>query len=245
MSDPKPDPIPPAEAPPAEQAAPPGKAPEMSPADCAAQLAARFPALFGTERPQPIKLRIQADIQQRAPGVFTRKTLSLFLHRHTTSTAYLRALVAATQRVDLNGAPAGDIADEHRAAAQAELERRQAIVAERRAAERAARAPAPRRPRDGEPQRAARGARPKPQAPQRPPTAPRPPRPARPEAAPPRPEAALDADTQARRERAALLRAWESSPLTKANFCALKRIAEAELDAALAMARQEHGGPSR
>ena len=36
-----------------------------------------------------------------------------------------------------------------------------------------------------------------------------------------------------------LLRAFEASPLSKANFCTLKRISEAELDAALAQARSE------
>jgi hypothetical protein len=43
----------------------------------------------------------------------------------------------------------------------------------------------------------------------------------------------------AQRERALLLRAFEASPLSKANFCALKRISEAELDTALAQARSE------
>ncbi len=43
----------------------------------------------------------------------------------------------------------------------------------------------------------------------------------------------------AQRERALLLRAFEASPLSKANFCTLKRISEAELDAALVQARSE------
>jgi hypothetical protein len=51
-------------------------------------------------------------------------------------------------------------------------------------------------------------------------------------------------DDPARRERALLLRTYEASPLTKANFCVLKRITEAELDAQLALARQERG-PAR
>jgi len=42
-----------------------------------------------------------------------------------------------------------------------------------------------------------------------------------------------------RRERALLLRAYESSTLTRANFCALKRMTEADLEALLAQARQE------
>ena len=45
----------------------------------------------------------------------------------------------------------------------------------------------------------------------------------------------------AQRERAMLLRAFESSPLSKANFCVLKRMKEAELDALLAQARAERG----
>jgi ProP effector len=43
----------------------------------------------------------------------------------------------------------------------------------------------------------------------------------------------------AQRERALLLRAFEASPLSKANFCTLKRISESELDAALTQARAE------
>jgi hypothetical protein len=57
----------------------------------------------------------------------------------------------------------------------------------------------------------------------------------------PRPPALAPAEIEARRERAALLRAYESSTLTKANFCVLKRVSEADLDAALAQARQERG----
>ena len=279
--------------------------PEMSPAECGARLAALFPALFGTEGPRkPIKLRIQADLQVRAPGMFSKRVLGMFLSRYTTTTAYLRALSTATQRIDLDGQPAGDIAEEHRAAALAELERRREIVAARRAAERAAARP-PRGERSaGEP-----GARPERVRHLGPPlregeAAPseRPPRPARsgppvergagprPERRPddrrpgarseraargdrghpdhrqagrpvnrhvdrhadrrPPPQAAghalaLPAEAPpeitdpAQRERAMLLRQFESSPLTKANFCVLKRITEAELDAQLAQARAE------
>jgi hypothetical protein len=259
-----------------------------------------FPALFGTQGPpKPIKLRIQADLQQRAPGLFTRKALSIVLHRHTTSTPYLKALVAAPTRFDLDGQPAGDIAEEHRQAAREEVERRRAVVAARRAAEGQARNPreprepsAPREPREGI---GAPGRRP-PRGPQgaheprgdREPRGPhearesrsaRPARPASPagnrpdrrgpaqgaaprrDARPPRQDAGLDAardtarprpqpealahsalpEDPARRERALLLRTYEASPLTKANFCVLKRITEAELDAQLALARQERG----
>jgi hypothetical protein len=294
--------------------------PEPSPAQCAARLAELFPALFGPDAPpKPIKLRIQADLQQRAPGQFTRKALSVVLHRHTTTTPYLKALVAAPTRFDLDGQPAGEIAEEHRQAAREEVERRRAIVAARRAAEAQARGPrSPRPPRAQPPggatgeglagapgaldapgqaqpprqERAAREGGPGPGG--RPPRAPREfrelrePRPAREPGAPtdrharpdrpdrpghrgpdrahgpqrearpprqdlraegPRPRPHLEAphapapsplpDDPARRERALLLRTYESSSLTKANFCVLKRISEAELDAQLELARQE------
>ncbi len=59
---------------------------------------------------------------------------------------------------------------------------------------------------------------------------------------PPVPEsqapAALPVDP-AQRERVLLLRSFEASPLSKANFCALKGISEATLDAALARAESE------
>ena len=342
------------EAPGAEEAtaAAPAKS-ELSPAQCAARLAEMFPALFGTQGPsKPIKLRIQADIQQRAPGLFTRKALSIVLHRHTTTTPYLKALVAAPTRFDLDGQPAGEISEEHRQAAREEVERRRAIVAARRAAE--AQARNPREPRGARPHRSPAGggtpgegttaandltgapepgmqpgtppvqqpdavrphAQPRrdrghrdgtgspgrrpPRGPQQfheaqggrephvlgEPREPRPPRPTglaadrpgrhgvgqagaphrdgRPprqntlldtrseavrEAARPRPQpeaqthAALPEDP-ARRERALLLRTYEASSLTKSNFCVLKRITEAELDAQLALARQERG-PAR
>ncbi len=109
---------------------------ELSPAACAARLAELFAAVFGAGNAKPLKLRIQADIQQRAPGTFTKRALSVFLHRHTTGNPYLRAMATATQRFDLDGQPAGDLSQEHRDAAAAELARRKALYEERRKAER-------------------------------------------------------------------------------------------------------------
>ena len=155
----------------------PAKTPDMSPAECARQLRERFPALFdGPAR--PLKLRIQADIKERAPGVFSRATLSAFLRRHTNSTAYLVALTKAASRTDLDGQPAGDISDEHRTVAQQELDRRRALHQERRAQEAKQQQREPRRgaapqgeAATGEPAREPREPR---EA--RPPRAPRPPR---------------------------------------------------------------------
>lgn len=142
-----------------------------------------FPALFGGA-PKPIKLRIQSDIEQRAPGRFTRQALTAFLRRHTGTTAYLNALLRATQRFDLDGQPAGDLSPEHRAAAELALKERRERQRQR--------------------------------------------------------EAEMEA---ARRWRADLLRDWQRSNFSRANFCALKEIAESALDALLEQARLEASQP--
>jgi sRNA-binding protein len=199
------------EAVPAEPPAPrPAAIPDLAPAACAALLAERFPALFSAGRALPLKLRIQADIQQRAPGLFNKKSLSIFLHRYTTANAYLKALAQAPHRFDLDGEPAGEVNDEHRGAAQAELDRRKAIVEDRRHVER-------------ELQREAAIAARRAQAAQ--------------QAA--RHAAHDAAEADGRRERAAVLRAFEATTLTAANFCALKGLVEADLPALLERARQE------
>lgn len=97
--------------------------PALSPAACAAQLKQLFPALFGGTA-KPLKLRIQADIQERAPGLFTKQLLSAVLRRHTGAHAYLVSLTRATHRFDLDGAPAGELSAEHRQAAVDELAQR-------------------------------------------------------------------------------------------------------------------------
>ncbi len=138
-----------------------------------------FPALF-VGAPKPLKLRIQVDIQERAPGTFTKQALSAFFRRHTGSTSYLQAVAQGRQRFDLDGQPSGEIAEEHRQVARDELARRRASHEERRALE-----------------------------------------------------------DQQRRNRAGLLHDHERTTLTRANFCALKQVAEDELDGLLAIAREE------
>ena len=100
----------------------------------AAKLKELFPALFGGGA-KPLKLRVQSDIQQRAPGQFTKAQLSAFLRRYTGGTGYLIALTRAKTRFDLDGQPAGELSDEHRNAAQEELTRRRGITESRRAEE--------------------------------------------------------------------------------------------------------------
>jgi ProP effector len=108
-----------------EAAAPSAKAPSMSPAQCGERLKALFPALFAGAV-KPLKLRIQVDIQERAPGVFSKQVLSAFFRRHTGSTSYLIAVSKAPHRVDLDGQPAGDVSSEHKQTALEELARRRA-----------------------------------------------------------------------------------------------------------------------
>jgi ProP effector len=150
-----------------------------APVDAAALLKQTFPALFGGGA-KPLKLRIQADIQERAPGVFTKQALSAFLRRYTGGTSYLVALTKAPHRFDLDGNPAGEISEEHRKVAADELARR----------------------------RASRQAR-------------------------------DQLEEEQRRNRAALLRDFERTTLTPANFCALKGVAPEELDGLLEQARRE------
>lgn len=147
--------------------------------DCAEAVKQRFPALFGGA-PKPIKLRIQADIQAAAPGVFTRSALSAFLRRHTGRTAYLGALARGGPRYGLDGEPSGEVSDEHPRAAADEIERRRTQREKR--------------------------------------------------------EHELE---QQRRDRAALLRAFEATTLSRANFCALKGVPPDALDALLELARRD------
>lgn len=223
----------------------------MTLAQCAQELASRFPALFGPRvGPLPIKLRIHVDIAARAPGVFTRRVLAAFLSRHTTSTAYLKALIKATHRTDLDGANAGEVLPEHREAAAAELARRQALVQARRAQGSAGPQGSARERKAGGSLRVESGIEPGADGlitrkvtpkvtPKGAPAASRsssqrPLRDRGPDAASLRP-----AMSEEQRARADLLRAYEMTTLTKANFCALKGWTEEALDKTLAIAREE------
>ena len=123
----------------AAPAQPEGQAAAKAQEDCGPQLKQLFPALFSNP-PKPLKLRIQADIQVRAPGQFTKPQLSAFLRRYTGSHAYLNALVKATHRFDLDGNAGDELSDEHRTAAGEELARRRANTQARIALEQEQRA---------------------------------------------------------------------------------------------------------
>jgi len=175
--------------------------PQLTPAAAADLLRQHFPALFAGPA-KPFKLRIQQDIQARAPGVFSKGTLSAYFRRHTGSTAYLIGLSKATHRFDLDGQPAGELSDEHKQAALAELARRRQITREREQ-----QAHAQQREQQREAQRA---------------------------------QMAQQAEQQqARLARAALLRDFQRTTLTLANFCALKSMTPEVLNPLLEQARKE------
>lgn len=174
-------------------------------AETTARLAELFPALFTKGQAKPLKLRIQVDIQERVPGVFTKQALSAFFRRYTHTTAYLTAVSQATQRFDLDGQPAGELSEEHRQLATDELARRRALVKARREEAIQAQRDAHREARKQE-------------------------------------RATQQQDREAqqeRRNRIQLLRDFETTRLTAANFCALKGIDPAALDGLLAQARED------
>ncbi|HEY8975205.1 MAG TPA: ProQ/FINO family protein [Burkholderiaceae bacterium] len=123
----------------AEESQPAGQAAKPALEDAGPQLKKLYPALFSNP-PKPLKLRIQADIQARSPGQFTKPQLSAFLRRYTGSHAYLNALVKATHRFDLDGNAGDELSDEHRNAAVEELARRRANTQARMALEQEQRA---------------------------------------------------------------------------------------------------------
>lgn len=159
---------------------------EVSTAATGARLAELFPALFGGA-PKPLKLRIQVDIQERAPGEFSKQALSAFFRRLTGATSYLVAVSRGKQRFDLDGQPAGELSEEHRQLAADELTRRRANQQARRVQE----------------------------------------------------DAQREQEEAGRRQRFSLLRDFETTKLTTANFCALKGIAPEQLDGLLDQARKE------
>lgn len=177
---------------------------DTSPAATGARLSELFPALFKGPA-KPFKLRIQVDIQERAPGEFSKQALSAFFRRHTGTTSYLTAVSQGTQRFDLDGQPAGELSEEHRQVATEELARRRAITKARREEAIQVQREAQREARKQE--RAAQQQNHEAQ--------------------------------QERRNRAQLLRDFETTRLTAANFCALKGIDPAALDGLLAQAREE------
>lgn len=93
-----------------------------------ATLAATYPVF---RECQPLAIGIHKALRQRMPEVADTQ-LRLALRRHVTSTKYLKAVANGTQRYDLDGQPAGEIAPAHREDALASLKERFRKSAERK-----------------------------------------------------------------------------------------------------------------
>ena len=87
------------------------------------QLAALHPQLFGA-RFLPLKLGTFQDLVARHPDVFKPEELKEALGQHTRSTRYLEAIARGVPRHDLDGVATGDTAPEHVHHAVVELFRR-------------------------------------------------------------------------------------------------------------------------
>ena len=108
--------------------APPVRAPveqdkptRLTTSDCIRLFAKRFPAAFARKPAQPLKVGIHKDAFDRIDDV-SRKAIRRALSVWTRQPGYLRAVAARNAiRVDLDGNPAGPVADAERIFALARL----------------------------------------------------------------------------------------------------------------------------
>lgn len=106
----------------APAAATPRRAPRAIP-PALEQLAALYPQLFGAQF-LPLKRGIFQDLMAAHPEQFEREALKQALGIHTRSTRYLQSVAAGQPRHDLQGQPVEDMAPEHVHQALLEVYRR-------------------------------------------------------------------------------------------------------------------------
>ncbi len=87
----------------------------------------------------PLAIGVDKQLLARLPGL-ERKALRIALGMHTHSTRYLKTIERATQRVDLDGQPAGEIPETHRSHASGLIKERIRKQAEQRRVQREAEA---------------------------------------------------------------------------------------------------------
>ena len=81
-------------------------------------LAARYPACFNWQQPHPLKVGIREDlVAEGHPPKAIRRALGAYCSR----VKYLKALRAATPRIDLHGQPSGTVTEADEAVAQAKF----------------------------------------------------------------------------------------------------------------------------
>jgi ProP effector len=83
---------------------------------------------------KPLALGIHKVIQERQPEL-GKDAIRKALHIHTASTRYLKSLACADQRFDLDDQAAGEVTEEQRKQAQAEVKERIKKSIEKRKAE--------------------------------------------------------------------------------------------------------------
>ncbi len=105
-------------------------------AETRAILVARFPLAFMPPRTfkKPLKIGIRADIVRRCPDL-DRRQIGITLGDYCYGAKYLVGLVAGTQRVDLDGNPAGIVEPSHEAYAAGRLAKCKFPVPRQEAAE--------------------------------------------------------------------------------------------------------------
>ena len=85
----------------------------------------------------PLAIGIDKQLFAALPDL-SRKTVRLAMRSHTMTTRYLKEMEKGTQRLNLDGSPAGDVTDENRQHASELLKERFKKQAEQRRAEAAA-----------------------------------------------------------------------------------------------------------
>lgn len=106
-----------------------------------AYLAEQFPQCFSASgEAKPLKIGIFEDLATRMEGdpKVSKTRLRSALRQYTNSWRYLRSVTTGSQRVDLDGAEAGIVEEEHAQHAQETLAESKAKAAEKRKAEAAA-----------------------------------------------------------------------------------------------------------
>lgn len=102
-------------------------------------LAEKFPQCFTVDGDaKPLKIGIFEDLAARLADdeAVSKTRLRTALRHYTNSWRYLRSVKVGTQRVDLDGADAGIIEEEHQQHAEQTLAESKAVAAERAAAKR-------------------------------------------------------------------------------------------------------------
>lgn len=80
----------------------------------ARHLQAAYPGLFDPQRPKPLSMGVHRELAAARPDNVSMKTMRLFLHRHTHSIAYLKAVaMSGAQRYGLDGVPVEPVTQEH------------------------------------------------------------------------------------------------------------------------------------